>query len=100
MSRTLPFRGGELVVTYHALRRLQERWESESGQLSAEAALGLLERLLADARPAQMGTAKRVNRIINNRFRPAEYWASSGMRFVIVRENEVQTLVTIERNLP
>lgn len=99
MGRTLPFRGSELIITKHAIERLQKRW-AESGyeELSYDDAVDLLSRLLADATPARIRTQKRVNRIINNGFKLAEYWASSGMRLVIVKEEERQTLVTVERN--
>ena len=99
LSKKVQFHGSELVITNHAVERLRERWrESGRGDLNRGAALALLERLLADAKPTRLRSAKLVSRIINNGFKPAEYWASSGMRFVIVTDDEVRALVTVERN--
>jgi len=94
-QQELPFPGGSLVVTRHALDRFIER---SPNRILPSNVLKVLARLLEEAEPDKgVSPLSRVRSIFNNNFKIAEYWKSSGWRFVIVRERNVPVLVTVKR---
>ena len=91
----VPFQGGMLAITAHALKRFRERGPKREAWASQDHMLYTIERLLAQAQKVNRPTS--ITRLINHGFTTETVWESSGWYFVVIEEDDISLLVTVMR---
>ena len=85
------------IITGHALERFWERWpEVQRRTLFAEKTREELEDLIANSFPEELPEPYRSERLRRNDGRETFYYRRGKWRFVVVRDNDLHLLATIE----
>lgn len=86
-----------IIFSKHSILQFLFRYKNEFGvtlKKPEKTAGKLLTKAVIDE---DMEQKYRLKRLLNNRIVPADYFVSSGWRFVIIKEDDKSKVVTIER---
>ena len=90
---------GTVFVSFHAWCRFIERWHDHLAYKPSDVVAETLQNCFTLAVPDDLKKRYRVERIINNKFKQAEYYLNEefNFRFVISSESGCKVLLTVEK---
>jgi len=83
----------DVVLSPHAIERFVER--SLKLGMTPKNPEAIILKMLARAKPEQMSSGHKIERLINNDYKEAQYLVAQGWRFVLTKDGD--RVLTIER---